>query len=137
MKILILLFLVSCASIGTNELNQLRPNMTIDEVTDLMGEPEQTQFKNGHLIYKYTMWEAWKGNFPYYLSFRMGKLKSWNMDAKERARNQEALYQFGESMRKHNEANQAPEPQIETPTQTNCTSIDLGGGVTSYECESY
>ena len=72
--VLISAILAGCAT-GTGgfnsavKTNQLRPGMTTDEVTGLLGQPASTQFVDGYMVWKYSLQRPWVGWIPYYLAF--------------------------------------------------------------------
>ena len=65
--------------------NQLRPGMTTDEVTALLGQPASSQFMDGYMIWKYSLQRPWVGWIPYYLAFHgeTMRLAGWQENMQE------------------------------------------------------
>jgi hypothetical protein len=68
------LFMAGCAT-GTGGLNsasktnELRPGMTTNEVTAILGQPASSQFFEGYMVWKYSLQRPWVGWVPFYLAF--------------------------------------------------------------------
>ena len=87
---LIIVFITSCAS-GTGgfnssvKTNELRPNMTTEEVTEILGKPASSQYMDGYMIWKYSLQRPWVGWIPYYLAFdgKSMRLSGWQENMQE------------------------------------------------------
>jgi hypothetical protein len=83
-------FIAGCAT-GTGGLNsaaktnQLRPGMTTQEVTALLGQPASSQYMDGYMIWKYSLQRPWVGWIPYYLAFDGSamRLAGWQENMQE------------------------------------------------------
>ena len=94
-------FVSGCASVSTT--NQLNPGMSPNEVKNVMGEPSQTQFIAGKLVWKYSLHQPWKGFVPYYLIFRKEdqRLETWYANEAEYMRQQQLWLQAFPPTQKH------------------------------------
>jgi hypothetical protein len=84
--ILSLLMLVGCAGVVTEgSVSKLRPGMTVDETTKIMGSASSTQFAGDVLVRKYTTWRPFVGYVPLYLAYnaKTGRLISWQENMAE------------------------------------------------------
>ena len=87
---IVAVFVVGCAT-GTGGFNssakttQLRPGMTADEVTTLLGQPASSQYADGYMIWKYSLQRPWVGWIPYYLAFdgKTMHLAGWQENMQE------------------------------------------------------
>jgi hypothetical protein len=80
------LILTGCTGVVTDgSVSKLRPGMTVDETTKIMGSPTGTQFVNGMLVRKYTAWRPFVGYVPLYLiyDYKTGCLASWQENLAE------------------------------------------------------
>jgi len=87
---LLVLAIASCAGTGGGlgsvaKTQQLAQGMKPAEVLRVLGEPSQVQQVGGHVVWKYSLHEYWKGYVPYYLVFDGNgkKLQSWYADEQE------------------------------------------------------
>jgi|688.fasta_scaffold1173335_1 hypothetical protein len=91
-SILILIVnLAGCAGVVTSgDTSQLRPGMTINEATAVMGAPSGTQFISNNLIHKYSIHRPFVGYIPLYLIYesKTQKLISWQENLAEYYANQ-------------------------------------------------
>jgi len=92
---LLVLALASCAGTGGGlgsvaKTAQLAEGMKPAEVLKVLGEPSQVHKVGGHVVWKYSLHEYWKGYVPYYLVFDGNgkKLQSWYADEQEYQRQQ-------------------------------------------------
>ncbi|WP_178114661.1 outer membrane protein assembly factor BamE domain-containing protein [Pseudomonas saliphila] len=96
-----MLALGGCAGTGggmgsVEKTNALIPGMTTEEVRAVLGQPAQSQFVEGNLVWKYSLHQYWKGYVPYYLVFDEGKpptLRGWFANEQEYARQQQLWMQ--------------------------------------------
>ena len=65
--------------------NKLRPGMTTEEVSALLGNPASSQFVDGYMVWKYSLQRPWVGWIPYYLAFdgQTSKLVGWRENMQE------------------------------------------------------
>ena len=65
--------------------NQLRPGMSTEDVTSLLGQPASSQFVDGYMIWKYSLQRPWVGWIPYYLAFdgQTMRLAEWQENMQE------------------------------------------------------
>ncbi len=78
--------LTGCAGVVTDgSVSKLRPGMTVDETTKIMGKPAGTQFASGRLVRKYTTWRPFVGYVPLYLVYdaKTARLLSWQENMAE------------------------------------------------------
>lgn len=93
------LSLFGCAGSGMGSVektNSLAPGMTTEEVRAVLGEPSQSQFADGQLVWKYSLHQYWKGYVPYYLVFNAEKpptLRGWFANEEEYAWQQQLWMQ--------------------------------------------
>jgi len=88
--LLTVLIFSGCAT-GTGGFNsaskttELRPGMTTEEVTELLGRPASSQFIDGYMVWKYSLQRPWVGWIAYYLAFdgRDSKLVGWQENMQE------------------------------------------------------
>lgn len=142
MRILILLLFISCASTNIENINSLRVGMSVEQVKEELGEPEEVTFKAGFLILKYTAMELWVGNKPYYLLFKNDSLKEWHFDEAEFNRKQNAIMQMGNVFGDYNRMNHEKEVeriklQKQEQNQTRCRTVKISEGIYTTDCESY
>jgi hypothetical protein len=85
-----MLAIASCAGTGGGfgsvaKTVHLAEGMKPAEVLKVLGEPSQVQQVGGHVVWKYSLHEYWKGYVPYYLVFDgTGKnLQSWYANEQE------------------------------------------------------
>lgn len=103
------------------KINQLKPEMTTDEVRKLLGNPNETQFINDKLMWRYPVFQFFVGSMPYYLVFNKDtlKLEAWFKDEAEYWRNQQAWTGVAGSMNKGRVAytpqQATPQPQLIIP----------------------
>ena len=85
------LMMGGCATVG--QTNALRPGMTMDEVSTQMGDPSQTQFVGNKMVLKYGLFQAFKGQVPYYFVFNKetNQLEEWYANEEEYHQNQERM----------------------------------------------
>jgi hypothetical protein len=79
----ILLMSVSCISTTVDDMNQLYEGMTKSQVQSYLGAPQNKQMNNGVSIWKYSAFKAFKGQIPYYLTFKNGELTGWQQNMHE------------------------------------------------------
>jgi hypothetical protein len=138
-----LLFFFGCASNRVTDVNKLQPGLSITEVKQIMGEPSVTQMKNGQLIYKYSVWQAFVGNKPYYLIFSQSdnKLASWYADENEYWRNQNAWMGVAQEMNKqqrHDDQMRLEQQKLLKGRSMSCTSKkSVWGNSVQTNCEEY
>lgn len=92
--ILSLMMLVGCAGVVTEgSVSKLRPGMTADETTKIMGSASSTQFAGDVLVRKYTTWRPFVGYVPLYLAYnaKTGRLISWQENMSEYYANQSMM----------------------------------------------
>ena len=84
------LFLNGCAGTGggfgsIEKTIELAPNMSTDEVRNILGTPSQTDFIANKWIWKYSLHQYFKGYVPYYLVFGKDsqKLEEWYANEEE------------------------------------------------------
>jgi hypothetical protein len=78
--------LAGCAGVVTEgSVSKLRPGMTVDETTKIMGSASSTQFAGDVLVRKYTTWRPFVGYVPLYLAYnaKTGRLISWQENMAE------------------------------------------------------
>ncbi len=86
---LIATVLLGCAGVGgigsINKTNHLRPGMTTSEVQELLGEPGQSEYVEGYLVWRYSLHQVGRGWVPFYLAFegRTAQLASWQASVEE------------------------------------------------------
>ena len=69
-------------------MNKLRPSMSVNEVKNIMGEPDRTTIHQGHLVYTYELSMGGITEMPHYLLFKDDKLIKWVADHEEGQRRQ-------------------------------------------------
>lgn len=88
------MILTGCAGVVTDgTISKLRPGMTVDETTKIMGSPSGTQFMSGMLVRKYSTWRPFVGYVPLYLAYdsKTGRLVSWQENMQEYYANQSMM----------------------------------------------
>ena len=68
-----------------SKVNSLEPGMTIQQVKELLGEPQSTQFIENKLVYTYLLKEKGGIDYPHYLVFdgKTKLLEGWVADTKK------------------------------------------------------
>ncbi len=80
------LFCISCSSVS--KTNRLERGMSKSQVIDILGEPDSSQFVEGYLVWKYSLFQTWKGHIPHYFFFDgRGNLHSWYQNLEEHREN--------------------------------------------------
>ena len=88
------MFLAGCVTMpAVEKTSMLQQGMSTMTVQEILGPPQQTEFAQGKLIWKYNMFSMHAGVEPYYLIFDNAtkKLESWYMNEAEYNRNREYM----------------------------------------------
>lgn len=134
----IVISLGGCAFGSIARVNDLSPGMTVEQVKDELGNPDGSEFINGHLVLNYSLHKWWTGYIPHYLFFRHGKLVSWVKNMDEYYAKQKQWSDVADSMdenRRHREQMQLQREMSNKPVRTNCTSTNVYGS-TQTNCVS-
>jgi hypothetical protein len=65
---LLLLLILGCQT-SVKKTNRLCPGMTMDQVKAILGEPQQSEFRDGRHQWRYSLSQRGVGCIPYYLMF--------------------------------------------------------------------
>ena len=113
--------------------------MGVDEVTQLLGEPDAKHFMKGKYIYEYELKKLMEVPYPYYLVFDKDtmKLEKWMMDANSRAIIAQAQANswnaFGQHMQQYNQQQMNSRVQpVATPTRIHCSQTGQFTNCTQY-----
>lgn len=117
--VLLMGYATSCFAISRGKINALKPDMTTNEVEQLLGKPYSTQLTSDKLVWKYFVFQFFVGSIPYYLAFNKDtlKLESWYEDQNEYKRNQQATMNVVQQISSVNLQRQPKQVQLQAQRQ--------------------
>lgn len=143
--VLMAISVVGCASRQT-KWERIIPGQSQDEVTDVMGNPDSIQVKDGNYVYGWGM-NAYSACWA---TFDAGKVREKSCSVDQNAANRYQAVQMQAMQNIYNQNLQTQQfqqqnlqnyqntlmQQRRTPAQTNCTSSKVGGQVYT-NCSGY
>ena len=121
MKRIIAAAVLATAAVAANagSINDLQPGMTVEQIKELLGNPDSTQFHGGKWILKYTEFKPFKGKVPYYLIVdkETKQLEEWTANMEELAADQQRVMGVARHLQRDNAIRAMNRPQPIGPTR--------------------